>query len=167
MKLFDPGEKLQQDDFQELLRRLLPGLPTSVLSLLENIHELRLYQPGETLMEEGLGATGIIALRSGVASATLGSNSSTSIRFREILAPAILGLSETMLGETSRTTIRCEHPIEAAFIPASSFFAVMRGVPLASVEFSKLISDELSATYSKLASMRTPLCGSRDGVTSP
>lgn len=167
MKLFDPGEKLQHEDFQELLRGLLPGLPNLALTLLEDSHELRLYRRDDTLMEEGVAATGIIVLRSGIASATLRSNSGTSIRFHETVGPAILGLSEVMLGEANKTTIRCEHPIEAAFIPAPLFMAVMRRVPFASLEFSKLISQELIATYSKLVGMRTPLCDSRDGVTSP
>src|SRR5690348_5279681 len=118
MKLLHPGEKLQHEEFQELLRRFLPTLPSSALSSLEDIHELRLYLSGDILIEEGVISAGIIVLRSGVAAATLCSSSGTSIKFREIVAPAILGLSETMLGETNRTTIRCEHPIEAAFMPA-------------------------------------------------
>lgn len=160
MKLLCPGEKLKHEDFQALLHRFLPGLPSSALSFLEDIHELRVYQPGDTLMEEGERAAGVIVLHSGAAVASLLTTSGKGIPLRVIVAPAILGLSETMLGEASRTTIHCELPIKAVFLPASSFLAVLRRFPLASLEISKLIGQELSTTYSKLANMRRPMSGS-------
>lgn len=157
MKLLDPGERLRHEDFQELLQKFLPSLPSSVLSLLEEIHELRIYQPGDTLMEEGESADGVIVLSRGAAVASLLVKSGDRIKLCEIIAPAVLGLSETMLAETSRTTIRCELPITAVFLPAPSFIDALRRSPLASLEFSKLIGQELNATYCRLAEMRRPI----------
>lgn len=156
MRIFDADEKLAYEDFQTFLRSFLPGLPSSVVWRLEDIHQLRLYQPGDTLIQEGASADGLIFLLCGSAVASVFSKSRGNIKCREITAPAILGLSETMLGETSRASIRCELPITAVFLPAPSFIDAVRRFPLASLEFSKLIGQELSATYSKLADMRRP-----------
>lgn len=163
MKLLDTGEKLRHEDFQELLQKLLPGLALAAISFLEDSHELRLYQPGDVLLKEGQSGDGVLFLRYGAAAVSLVSKWGDSAKLCEIIAPAILGLSATMVGDANRTTVRCEHPIEAVFIPAPALIAGMRRFPQATLEFSKLISDELSATYSKLARMRQSIGGTREG----
>lgn len=164
MKLLDRGEKLQRVDFQELLQKFFPGLPSAALSFLEDIHELRLFQPADVLLKEGESADGVLFMLCGTAVASFALKSKSNTTFREIMAPAIFGLSETMLGDANRATIVCESPIKAVFVPASSLIVAMRRFPLATLEFSKLIGDELSATYSKLAIMRHSLGGTHDGT---
>lgn len=164
MNLLDTGEKLKHEDFQELLQRFLPDLPRSALSLLEDIHELRFYQPGDTLVEEGESSHGVIVLRSGAATVSVRSKSGGSITLRKISAPAILGISETMLGESNKTTWICQLPIESVVFSSSSFMAALRRFPAACLDFSRLISDELTATYSTLADIRRPAVPNRQSV---
>lgn len=163
MKL-DAGEKLKHDGFQELLHTFLPGLSSSALSLLEDIHELRFYKPGDTLAEEEESADGVIVLRSGAATVSVRSKSGSSVTLRKISAPAILGISETILGESNKTTCICQLPIEAVFFSSSSFMAALRRFPAACLDFSRLISDELTATYSKLADIRRPAVPDRESA---
>jgi CRP-like cAMP-binding protein len=157
MKLLEAPEKIQHEDFQELLQRFLPGIASPVLALLEDIHELRRYEPGEVFMEAGKNADGVFVLRSGAAMASPLSKSGPKM-FPNISAPAILGLSETILGESNKSTWVCLHTVEAVLLPASSFIQILRRFPVVSLQFSKLLSDDLVATYSLLADMRTK-CG--------
>ena len=164
MKFLDVSKKLKHDAFQELLHRFVPGLSSSALSLLEEIHELRFYEPGDRLVEEGESAHGALILRSGAAEVSVRSKSGSSITLRKISAPAILGISETMLGESNKTTWICQLPIESVFFPSSSFMAALRRFPAACLDFSRLISDELTATYSTLADIRRPAVPDRESV---
>jgi|SRR6185437_3553275 len=162
MKLLSPPERLAREDFERLLRRFLPGLPRPALSSLQGIHELRIYQAGDTLMEEGRVAAGVFVLRVGTASVCLRSPSGASIGVREIVAPAILGVSETMLAEKCKATVRCESRIEAVLLPALLLIPAIRQFPRAGLEFSRVVSQELNTTYSILAEIRCPSSLSRD-----
>lgn len=162
MTLVSFPRKVEHESFADIVRTLVPEIPDPVLSSLESIHELRFYHAGTVILKEGTASEGIVVLCSGVVSVSLKSPVGVTVKLREIAAPAILGLSETMLGQTFQTTVMCDVPAQAVFLPARHFIRIMRQFPSASIQFSGLVSEELSATYARLAELRrTPPSVSR------
>jgi len=146
--------KVESGSFEDILRALIPEMPDPVLSSLERIHQFRFYAAGSVVLQEGTTSEGVVVLCSGLVTVSLQSPAGMTFKLREIAAPAILGFSETMLGQTFQTSITCEMPVKALFLPARQFLAVMRQFPAASIQFSGLVSEELDAMYARLIELR-------------
>jgi|SRR5690242_18365961 len=154
MALENLSTKVESASFANIVRALMPEMPDPVLSALERIGQLRFYEAGCVVAQERTESQGVVVLCSGLVTVSLQSAAGMTVKLREIAAPATLGLSETMLGQTFKASIRCAKPVEAAFLPAPQFLAVMRQFPAASLQFSGLVTQELHAMYARLLELR-------------
>ncbi|MFL6438750.1 MAG: Crp/Fnr family transcriptional regulator [Terriglobales bacterium] len=145
---------IQHEYFVEILKDLVPDLPLGALAALEDLRRPRSYRCGELVHEEGSASKGVTLLYSGAVDISIPNERGKAIKLREVAAPAILGLNETMSGHVFKSTATCMESVEAAFLPAAPFMNILRQFPIAGLQFSILVSEDLTAMYSRLADLR-------------
>jgi len=143
--------------FADILKNLVPYLPFGALAALEDLHRQRSYQCGELVHQEGAASQGVLLLYSGAVDISILDKRGRSIKLRQVLAPAILGLNETVSDHVFKTRATCVKELEAAFLPAAPFMNILRQFPMAGLQFSRLMSEDLTAMYIRLADLRRPI----------
>jgi CRP/FNR family transcriptional regulator, cyclic AMP receptor protein len=157
MTLLRDTTRIKYEYFAETLKELVPDLPLGALTALEDLHRLRSYHCGELIHQEGSASKGVTLLYSGAVDVSIQNKLGKTIKLREVVAPAILGLNETMSSHLFKTTATCTEAVEAAFLPAAPFMNIVRQFPLAGLQFSRLQSADLTAMYTRLADLRRPI----------
>jgi len=142
--------------FANILLRIVPDLPQPVVESLWSAHEARCYSPAEFLLQEGKASQGVFLIVSGAVSLSLSKSvkQGRTIHSRELRAPTILGVSDTLLNSPVSLSARALSEVCAAFIHKAAFLKAVRQSPSAGIAFSHLIAQELSCTYSRLTELR-------------
>ena len=148
---------VEHEYFAAILKELVPDLPLGALAALEDLHCPRSYRCGELVHQEESVSQGVILLYSGAVDISIPNERGKPIKLREVSAPAILGLNETMSGHVFKTRATCVKEVEAAFLPAAPFMNTLRQFSAAGLQFSRLLSEDLTAMYTRLADLRRPI----------
>lgn len=120
--------------------------------LLQALDAIKLVHPfaqGARLFEEGTAVTGIYVVESGQVRVLLPTGQGRS-QLLEIVGPgAVLGLSETMTGESYRITAEAGDETTAAFVPRDQLLNFLREHNNFSLQVVRLLSEELHGLYQK------------------
>jgi len=143
--------------FANRFLRIIPDLPLPVIESLWSAHGARCYSRAEFLLIAGEASAGVFVILSGVIRLSLSSDSrkALNIHSRELRSPALLGVSDVMVGSSVSLTAQALSEVQAAFIPKSAFLYAVRQFPSAGIAFSRLIAEELMSTYSRISELRT------------
>ena len=141
--------------FADILLRIVPDLPQPVVESLWSAHRARCYSPAEFLQVEGEPSQGVFLIIAGLVRLSLLNDrrGKENVYYRELRAPAILGVNEVMSGSATSLTARAQTEVVTAFIPNTGFSDAAR-LPQAGLAFSQLIADELMSTYSLITELR-------------
>lgn len=135
--------------FEPPPRKLDPEL----LQALEPLKCARLFQQGSALFAQGSPATGVYLIESGEVRVLLPTVHNQRQLLEVVGAGTILGLSETMSGETYPITAEAVEETEASFIPRAEFLEFLRGHVDFCMQVVRLLSDDLHALYHKFRSI--------------
>jgi CRP-like cAMP-binding protein len=150
------SERLDNRLFRDILLDLVPGIPAASTSSLTSGSEVRNYDIGELIISEGEPSDGIHLLISGTVQTSISKSGlgTKQVSLHQISAPAVLGLTGTMLAQPSAVSISALTATEAAFISRAQFLRVLGQFPQAGLAFSQVIAGELAHTYSHLSQLR-------------
>ncbi len=131
-----------------------PGkLSPDLLQALYGIKSVRLFPKGAKLFQQGAAATGVYLVESGEVRVLLPTGQSQK-QLLEVVGPGtMLGLSESMSGESYRITAEAGEQTMAAFIPRADFLEFLRDHGDFSMEVVRLLSQDLHALYHKFRSI--------------
>jgi CRP/FNR family transcriptional regulator, cyclic AMP receptor protein len=130
-------------------RKLSPDL----LQALHGIKLVRLFPRGSKLFQQGAVATGVYLVESGEVRVLLPTGQSQK-QLLEVVGPGtMLGLSESMSGESYRITAEAGEQTTAAFIPRADFLEFLREHGDFSMDVVRLLSEDLHALYHKFRSI--------------
>jgi CRP-like cAMP-binding protein len=131
-----------------------PGkLSPDLLQALHGIKSVRLFPKGARLFQQGAVATGVYLVESGEVRVLLPTGQSQK-QLLEVVGPGtLLGLSESMSGESYRITAEAGEQTTAAFIPRADFLEFLRDHGDFSMEVVRLLSEDLHALYHKFRSI--------------
>ena len=131
-----------------------PGkLSPDLLQALHVIKSVRLFPKGAKLFQQGVAATGVYLVESGEVRVLLPTGQSQK-QLLEVVGPGtMLGLSESMSGESYRITAEAGEQTTAAFIPRADFLEFLRDHGDFSMEVVRLVSQDLHALYHKFRSI--------------
>ena len=131
-----------------------PGkLSLDLLQALHGIKSIRLFPKGAKLFLQGASATGVYLVETGEVRVLLPTGQ-TQKQLLEVVGPGtLLGLSESMNGESYRITAEAGEQTTAAFIPREDFLEFLREHGNFSMEIVRLLSEDLHAIYHKFRSI--------------
>jgi CRP-like cAMP-binding protein len=131
-----------------------PGkLSPDLLQALHGIKSIRLFPRGAKLFLQGSAATGVYLVETGEVRVLLPTGQ-TQKQLLEVVGPGtMLGLSESMNGESYRITAEAGEQTTAAFIPREDFLEFLRVHGNFSMEIVRLLSEDLHAIYHKFRSI--------------
>jgi CRP-like cAMP-binding protein len=131
-----------------------PGkLSPDLLQALHGIKSIRLFPKGAKLFLQGSAATGVYLVETGEVRVLLPTGQ-TQKQLLEVVGPGtMLGLSESMNGESYRITAEAGEQTTAAFIPREVFLEFLREHGNFSMEIVRLLSEDLHAIYHKFRSI--------------
>jgi CRP/FNR family transcriptional regulator, cyclic AMP receptor protein len=123
------------------------GLPRNVLKGLAAISTPLTFPKGALLFAEGQEPQGIFILRSGRAKLIAGSSDGTSLMLRIASPGDVVGLPGTISRKPCEVTAEAVEPIQANFIPRSSFLGFLRKHSEAALRVAEILSEIYHATY--------------------
>jgi CRP-like cAMP-binding protein len=131
-----------------------PGkLSPDLLQALHGIKSVRLFPKGAKLFQQGVVATGVYLVESGEVRVLLPTGQSQK-QLLEVVGPGtLLGLSESMSGESYRITAEAGEQTTAAFVPRKQFLEFLREHGDFCMEVVRLLSADLHALYHKFRSI--------------
>jgi CRP-like cAMP-binding protein len=134
--------------------RPTPGkLSPDLLQALCGIKSVRVFPKGSTLFQQGSAATGVYVVESGEVRVLLPTGQNQN-QLLEIASPGtVLGLSESMTGESYRTTAEAGDETMVAVIPREKFLGLLREHCDFSMQVLRLLSEELHDVYQKFRSI--------------
>jgi CRP-like cAMP-binding protein len=134
--------------------RPAPGkLSPDLLQALHGIKSIRLFPKGAKLFLQGSAATGVYLVETGEVRVLLPTGQ-TQKQLLEVVGPGtMLGLSESMNGESYRITAEAGEQTTAAFVPREDFLEFLRENGNFSMEIVRLLSEDLHAIYHKFRSI--------------
>jgi CRP-like cAMP-binding protein len=128
-------------------------LSAAFLLALSGIKSVQHFAPGTALFQQGSAVTGVYLIESGEVRVLLSTGQNQRQLLEVVGAGAVLGLSESMTGESYRTTAEASGETEAAFIPRADFLAFLREDCDFSMQVVRVLSDELHGLYAKFRSI--------------
>ena len=120
---------------------------------LQTLKSVRVFPTGSVLFEQGSEAEGVYVVESGQVRVLLPSGQCRPQLLDVASAGAILGLSETMSGETCRVTAEASEPSTIGFIPRQKFLAFLEGHSDFCMQVVRLLSEDLHSLYHKFRSI--------------
>jgi CRP-like cAMP-binding protein len=131
--------------FQQTPKEFSPDL----LLALQEIKLVRHLPQGTTLFEQGSSVAGIYVVESGEVRILLPTGQQRK-QLLEVVGPgAVLGLSESMTGESHRITAEADEETTVAFIPRDQFLEFLREHNHFSMQVVRMLSQELHGLYQK------------------
>ena len=107
----------------------------------------RVFAKGATVYREGMMATGIYLVETGAVRVLLPSSDLKS-QLLEVARPgAILGLSESLSGESYRVTVEAEEQTIVAYVARKSFVELLDGNQEFCMQVVRLLSENLHGLY--------------------
>lgn len=120
---------------------------------LQSVKCVRVFPTGSVLFEQGSEAEGVYVVESGQVRVFLPSAQCRPQLLDIASAGAILGLSETMSGETCRVTAEAGEPTTIGFIPRQKFMAFLEGHSDFCMQVVRILSEDLHSLYHKFRSI--------------
>ena len=132
----------------------LGKLSPDLLQALHGIKSIRLFPKGAKPFLQGSAATGVSDnVETGEVRVVLPTGQ-TQKQLLEVVGPGtMLGLSESMNGESYRITAEAGEQTTAAFVPREDFLEFLREHGSFSMEIVRLLSEDLHAIYHKFRSI--------------
>jgi len=128
-------------------------LSPDLLQALRGIKSVRLFRKGAVLFQQGSAATGVYLVELGEVRVLLPTGQSQK-QLLEVVGPGtLLGLSESMSGESYRITAEAGEHTTAAFVPREEFLEFLREHGDFCMEVVRLLSEDLHALYHKFRSI--------------
>jgi CRP-like cAMP-binding protein len=127
-----------------------PGkLSSDLLQALHEVKSVRMFPKGATLFEQGSVVTGVYLVESGEVRILLPTGALEK-QLLEVVGPGtMLGLSESMIGETYRTTAESGAQTMAAWLSREKFLEFLRQHSDFSMEIARVLSEDLQGLYRK------------------
>ena len=123
-------------------------LSPDLYEALHGLKTVKAFSKGTALFRRGMPVSGVFVVDSGRVQILLPGNQGA-----QLLAMAgpgtILGLSESMSGESYRVTALAESHVTASFIPQKGFLEFLRTNCEFCMQVVRLLSDDLHALYHK------------------
>ena len=120
---------------------------------LHGIKSIRVYSKGTTIFLQGTAAAGVYVVESGQVRLLVTTTQSRP-QLLEVAGPGtILGLSESMSGDTYRITAQAEDHATIAFVPRDSLLEFLRGHCDFCMQVVRLLSEDLHGLYHKFRSI--------------
>ncbi len=136
-----------------LLQATTGKLSPDLLQALQGIKSIRFLSSGAMLFEQGTVAAGVYLVESGqirVLLPTLHSN----LQLLELVGPGgILGLSESMSGQTHRASAQAVDETLVAFIAGEDFREFLRANSDFCMQVLRILSEDLHGIYKKFRSI--------------
>ena len=128
----------------------MPGkLSPDLLRALQGIKSVRQFPKGTTLILQGSAVTGVYVVEGGMVRLLLPTGQSQN-QLLDVVGPGtMLGLSESMTGESYRITAEAGEETTAAFISRAEFLGLLREHCDFSMQVVRLLSEELHGLYQK------------------
>lgn len=120
---------------------------------LRSIVKTREFRKGETLYTHGTRAEGLFVVETGAVQVLLPTGDHHIQVLEVVGAGAILGLSETMSGDSYRVTTNAEALVTTSFIDRAEFLAFLDGHPEFCMQIVRLLSENLHGLYHKFRSV--------------
>lgn len=132
----------------------LPGkLSPDLWQALHGIKSVRVYPKGTTLFRQGSAVDGVYVVESGQVRVLLPAGQDHP-QLLEVVGPgAILGLSESMSGDSHRVTAEAGDHTTVGFIPRQSFVEFLREHCDFCMQIVRLLSEDLHGLYHKFRSI--------------
>jgi CRP-like cAMP-binding protein len=128
---------------------VLDKLNPDVLEALHGITSLRRFSKGATLFQQRSAVTGVYLVESGEVRVLLRTGKHEK-QLLEVVGPgAMLGLSESMSGETYRVTAEAGDQTTVAFLPREKFLKFMGEHGDFCMQVVRLLSEDLHDLYYK------------------
>jgi CRP-like cAMP-binding protein len=128
---------------------MLNNFSSELVQALGEIKSVRVFPKGSTLFQQGSIVTGIYLIESGEVRILL-PTAQNQKQLLEIVGPgAVLGLSESMSGESYRITAESVEETVVGFVPRERFLGFLREHNDFSMQIVRLLSEELHALYHK------------------
>lgn len=120
---------------------------------LQEIKSVRAYSKGSTIFQQGAEAAGVYVVEAGRVRLLLTTNQ-VRPQLLDLAGPGtILGLSESMCGDTYRLTAEAEDHASIAFISRGSLLEFLRGHCDLCMQIVRLLSEDLHGLYHKFRSI--------------
>jgi CRP-like cAMP-binding protein len=124
-------------------------LSPDLLQALRGIKSVRFFPKGSTLFQQGSMVTGVYLVESGEVRVLLPTGQHQN-QLLEVVGPGtVLGLSESMTGESYRITAEAGEETTAAFVPRETFLGFLREHCDFCMQVVRLLSEELHGLYQK------------------
>ena len=107
----------------------------------------RVFPKGATLYREGTMAAGIYLVETGAVRVLLPAPDHLGQLLEVARAGTILGLSESLSGESYRVTVEAEEQTTAAFVARKSFMELLNGNQEFCMQVVRLLSENLHGLY--------------------
>lgn len=129
------------------------GFSADFWQALHGLTSARVYRKGTTLFHQGDAAEGIYVVESGAVRLLL-STAGDRLQLLEVVgAGAVLGLSESMIGDGYRVTAEAGDHTSVAFIGRQSFLEFLRQHCEFCMQVVRLLSEDLHGLYHKFRSI--------------
>jgi CRP-like cAMP-binding protein len=128
-------------------------LSPDLLQALHGIKSGQIFPRGATLFQQGSAVAGVYLVESGEVRLLLPTGQDQK-QLLEVVGPGtMLGLSESMSGETYRITAEAGDQTTAVFIPRDEFLEFLRENGDFCMQVVRLLSEDLHALYHKFRSI--------------
>jgi CRP/FNR family transcriptional regulator, cyclic AMP receptor protein len=128
-------------------------LSPDLLQALHAIKTVRLFPKGAKLFQQGSAANGVYLVERGEVRILLPTGQNQKQLLEVVGTGTMLGLSESMSGETYRITAEAGDQMTAAFIPREQFLEFLREHGDFCLQVVRLLSEDLHALYHKFRSI--------------
>jgi|SRR5271163_507113 len=124
-------------------------LHPDLLQALHGIKTVRAFPKGATLFQQGAVVTGVYLVETGEVRVLLPTGPHEK-QLLEVVGPGtMLGLSESMSGETYRTTAEADDQTTVAFLPRKEFLEFLRQHGDFCMQVVRLLTEDLHGLYHK------------------
>ncbi len=113
----------------------------------------RSFPKGATFYRRGAPAEGIYLIRTGTVRVLIAASDKQNQLLGVAGEGAILGLSETLSGESYRVTAEADETTEVSFVAAKDFVALLNANHEFSMQVVRLLSDSLHGLYHRFRSV--------------
>ncbi len=129
---------------------------SDLLQAIQEMKPVQRFPKGATLIQQGYPATGVYLVESGTVRVLLPGGQRQK-QLLEVASPgAILGLSESMVGEKYRITAIAGEETKAVFIGREEFLALLRDRSDLCLRVVRILSEDLHVLYHKFRSISSP-----------
>lgn len=113
----------------------------------------RVFPRGATLYSHGVLADGLYLINSGSVRVFLPASDNQNQLLEIVREGAILGLSETVSGESYRVNLEADEETNASFVTRKDFVELLNSNPEFSMEVVRMLSDSLHGLYHRFRSV--------------